>query len=69
MPSIQQIVAWLTAERLTAGLVYLVGAIVGVYAQKGMSPVQWAGAALAVSAAVLAAVIARTWPKAVVAAE
>ncbi|HYF23243.1 MAG TPA: hypothetical protein VD929_07585 [Caulobacteraceae bacterium] len=52
-----------TSERLSAFLVYAVGAIVGTYAAKGMTPLQWAGASMAVIGAILVAVMVRTWPK------
>jgi uncharacterized membrane protein YeaQ/YmgE (transglycosylase-associated protein family) len=59
---IAQVLAFCTAERLSAGLVYLVGSIVGCYAAQGMNPLQWAGAVTAVIGSVLIAVIVRTWP-------
>jgi uncharacterized membrane protein YeaQ/YmgE (transglycosylase-associated protein family) len=59
---IAQVLAFLTAERMSAGLVYLVGSIVGCYAARGMNPLQWAGAVTAVIGAILVAVIVRTWP-------
>lgn len=52
----------LTAERLSAVLVYVVGSIVGAYAARGLSPLQWGGAAVAVIGSILIAVIVRTWP-------
>jgi len=58
-----QLQALCTSERLSALLVYLVGAIVGTYAAKGMTPLQWAGASMAVIGAILVAVMVRTWPK------
>jgi uncharacterized membrane protein YeaQ/YmgE (transglycosylase-associated protein family) len=57
-----QALAFCTAERLSAGLVYLVGAIVGTFAARGFTPLQWAGAATAIIGAILVAVIVRTWP-------
>ncbi|MBC6981505.1 hypothetical protein [Caulobacter sp. 17J80-11] len=59
---LDRIIGVCTAERLSALLVYVVGAIVGSYAAKGMSPVQWGGSAMAVIGAILVAVIVRTWP-------
>jgi hypothetical protein len=51
-----------TAQRLATLLVTIVGAVVGAYAARGMSPVQWAGAAAAVLGAVAVAVIVHRWP-------
>ncbi len=58
------------AERLSALLVSIVGSMVGAYAADGwrhgeqllLSPLQWGGAAMAVSGSVLVAVLVRTWP-------
>ena len=54
--------AALTAERLSAVLVYVVSSIVGAYAARGLTPLQWGGAAVAVIGSILIAVIVRTWP-------
>lgn len=59
---LERIIGVCTAERLSALLVYVVGAIVGSYAAKGMTAVQWGGSAMAVIGAILVAVIVRTWP-------
>lgn len=63
--------SWFTAERLSAGLVYASGGLVGAYAAPdfALTSSQWAGAALAVSGSVLVAVMVRVWPKAVVTAD
>jgi hypothetical protein len=58
------------AERGSAALVCLVGAVVGAYAAYGLkhgetlalSPIQWAGALTALSGAVLVAVMVHTKP-------
>lgn len=59
-----------TAERMSALLVSAVGSVVGAYAADGwrhgehllLSPIQWGGAAMAVTGSVLVAVLVRTWP-------
>lgn len=56
------IVEIFTAERLATLLVTVVGAVVGAYAAKGMSPMQWAGAVVAVVSAIAVAVIVHRWP-------
>lgn len=43
-------------------LVILVGAATGECAAEGMTPMQWAGAAIAIAGAVSLAVIVRCWP-------
>jgi zinc transporter ZupT len=58
-----KVIAFLNAERLSAALVYIVGSIVGAYAARGFTPLQWGGAALAVIGSILVAVIIRTWPE------
>jgi preprotein translocase subunit SecF len=58
----KQIIEIFTAERLATLLVTIVGAVVGAYAAKGMSPVQWAGAVIAVLSAIAVAVIVHRWP-------
>jgi hypothetical protein len=64
---LQKSLSVLTPERLSAALVYVSGAVVGSYAAKGMEPVQWAGAAVAIAGAVAVAVMIRTWPSKVTA--
>ena len=49
-------------EWSTAGLVLLSGATAGHFAAMGMTPVQWAGAAMAVLGSVTVAVAVRVWP-------
>jgi hypothetical protein len=49
-------------EWSTAGLVLLSGAVAGHFAAMGMTPVQWAGAAMAVLGSVTVAVAVRVWP-------
>lgn len=44
-------------------LVVLVGAFTGERAAQGMTPMQWAGAAVAIAGAVSLAVIVRCWPR------
>jgi hypothetical protein len=51
-----------TAQRLATLLVTIVGAVTGAYAARGMSPVQWAGAAAAVFGSLAVAVIVHRWP-------
>jgi hypothetical protein len=58
----RQILAFCTAERLSVGLVYLMGSTMGAFAARGMSLIQWGGAAVAVLGAILVAVIVHTWP-------
>jgi hypothetical protein len=50
------------AEWASAILVFASGAMAGHYASLGMSPVQWAGAAVAVLGSVTVAVVVRIWP-------
>ncbi len=57
-----RVLAALTVQRLTAQLVIVVGAFVGAYAARGMSPVQWAGALVAVGAAIALAVLVHRRP-------
>ncbi len=67
-----QIGAELTAERWSAALVCLVGALVGAYAAYGLkhgeatalSPAQWFGALAAVGGSVVLAVMVHTRPAA-----
>jgi uncharacterized membrane protein YfcA len=58
----KHIIEIFTAERLATLLVTVVGAVVGAYAAKGMSPTQWAGAVVAVLASIAVAVIVHRWP-------
>lgn len=52
-------------EYASAGLVFVAGGMAGHFAQMGMTPVQWAGAAVAVLGSVTVAVAVRVWePKA-----
>lgn len=60
MPS--QITSKELAEWGSAFLVLLSGATAGHFAAIGMTPVQWAGAAVAVLGSVTVAVAVRTWP-------
>jgi hypothetical protein len=65
-----QVLAFCTAERMSVLLVSLVGSMVGAYAADGwrhgeqflLSPMQWGGAAMAISGSILVAVLVRTWP-------
>ena len=59
---LEKILTFLTAENLSAGFVYVVGSIVGAYAARGYTPLQWGGAAMAVIGAILIAVMVRMWP-------
>lgn len=59
---VARLVATFTAQRLSALLVTIVGAVVGAYAPRGMTLVQGFGAGLAVMAAVSLAVIVHRWP-------
>jgi hypothetical protein len=62
-----------TAQDLTewgsAGLVFVSGAMTGHYAAIGMTPVQMAGAAVAILGSVAVAVAVRVWPASAVGAE
>lgn len=58
----KRIIEIFSAERLATLLVTIVGAVVGAYAAKGMSPMQWAGAVIAVLSAIAVAVIVHRWP-------
>ena len=46
----------------SASLVIISGGLAGHYAAAGMTPVQWAGAAVAVLGSVTIAVAVRVWP-------
>jgi hypothetical protein len=59
---LNRVLAALTIQRLTAQLVIIVGAFVGAYAARGMTPVQWAGALVAVGAAITLAVVVHRSP-------
>lgn len=50
------------AEWGSALLVFASGGMAGHYASLGMSPAQWAGAAVAVLGSVTVAVAVRLWP-------
>ena len=50
------------AEWGSALLVFASGGMAGHYASMGMTPVQWAGAAVAVLGSVTVAVAVRVWP-------
>lgn len=50
------------AEWGSALLVFASGGMAGHYASLGMTPVQWAGAAVAVLGSVTVAVAIRVWP-------
>ncbi len=52
-----------TPERLSAALVYATGSILGAYAARGLTPLQWGGGAIAVIGSILVAVLVRTWPQ------
>jgi hypothetical protein len=60
---LQQLFNIFTAERLSVALVYLMGSTVGAFAARGMSPVQWGGAMMAVLGAILVAVLVHTAPE------
>ncbi|HEX3700343.1 MAG TPA: hypothetical protein VHV27_06685 [Phenylobacterium sp.] len=49
------------AEWGSAGMVFVSGGMAGHYASLGMSPMQWAGAVVAVLASVTVAVAVRVW--------
>ena len=49
------------AEWGSAGMVFVSGGMAGHYASLGMSPMQWAGAAVAVLGSVTVAVAVRVW--------
>lgn len=59
---IRQALSYCTAERLSVALVYLMGSTMGAFAARGMSPLQWGGATMAVIGAIVVAVIVHTWP-------
>ena len=46
----------------SAGMVFISGGLAGHYASLGMSPIQWAGAVVAVLGSVTVAVTVRIWP-------
>jgi hypothetical protein len=46
----------------SAGMVFVSGGMAGHYASLGMSPLQWAGAVIAVLGSVTVAVAVRVWP-------
>ena len=50
------------AEWASAMLVFASGGMAGHYASLGMTPLQWAGAAVAVMGSVTVAVVVRIWP-------
>jgi hypothetical protein len=50
------------AEWGSAMLVFASGGMAGHFASMGMTPVQWAGAAVAVLGSVTVAVAVRVWP-------
>ena len=50
------------ADWATASLVIISGGLAGHYAAAGMSPIQWAGAVVAVLGSVTVAVAVRVWP-------
>lgn len=50
------------AEWGSALMVFTSGAMAGHYASLGMTPLQWAGAAVAVLGSVTVAVVIRIWP-------
>jgi hypothetical protein len=50
------------AEWGSAGMVFVSGGMAGHYASLGMSPLQWAGAVIAVLGSVTVAVAVRIWP-------
>jgi hypothetical protein len=50
------------AEWGSAVLVFASGGMAGHYASLGMSPIQWAGAAVAVAGSVTVAILVRVWP-------
>ena len=50
------------AEWSSAALVFGCGGLAGHYASLGMTPLQWAGAAVAVLGSVTVAVALRVWP-------
>lgn len=50
------------AEWGSAIMVFASGAMAGHYASLGMTPVQWAGAVVAVLGSVTVAVVVRVWP-------
>lgn len=55
-----------SAEFLAAALVVEVGFLVGAWAGRmdgALTPLQWAGGAMAIVGAVLTAVLVHTWPK------
>ncbi|MDB5475887.1 MAG: hypothetical protein JWP49_1398 [Phenylobacterium sp.] len=50
------------AEWGSAAMVFVSGGMAGHYASLGMSPLQWAGAVIAVLGSVTVAVAVRVWP-------
>ncbi len=56
-------------EWATAFLVFVIAMLMGTYAAKGMTPLQWAGAAAAVLGSITLAVLVRVWPDQTAAAE
>jgi hypothetical protein len=50
------------ADWATASLVIISGGLAGHFAAAGMTPVQWAGAVVAVLGSVTVAVAVRVWP-------
>jgi len=50
------------AEWTSAGMVFISGGLAGHYASLGMTPMQWAGAVVAVLGSVTVAVAVRVWP-------
>lgn len=58
----KQLAAIFTAQRLAAMLVVTVGSVMGAFAARGLSPVQWAGALTAMLSAIAVAVIVHRWP-------
>ncbi|HEY0053107.1 MAG TPA: hypothetical protein VGB49_06815 [Caulobacteraceae bacterium] len=59
---LRAIIAFLTAERLSAALVYACGSVLGAHAAQGMTPAQWAAGVFAVAASIAVAVMVRCWP-------
>jgi hypothetical protein len=57
MFTLKELVDW-----ATVALVITSGGLAGHYASIGMTPVQWAGAAVAVLGSVTVAVAVRVWP-------
>jgi hypothetical protein len=55
--TLKELIDWASAS-----LVIISGGLAGHYAAAGMTPVQWAGAAVAVLGSVTIAVAVRVWP-------